>query len=132
MTPTLACLALAIYFEARNQPTSGKVAVAQVVLNRARHPGFPDDVCDVVKQGGETRWRCQFSFWCDGIPDRPYNAEAWADSVRIANSVLNGRNGLVDFDEVLWYHARYVTPYWAQQMRVRAVIGDHVFYEATK
>ncbi len=64
------CLALALYWEAKAEGPEGMLAVASVVLNRVAHPEFPDTVCGVVKQGGETP-PCQFSWWCDGASDRP-------------------------------------------------------------
>ena len=76
---TITCLAQNIYFEARDQPTVGQMAVAYVVLNRVHHPAWPDTVCDVIREGPTYSWkqdypirnRCQFSWYCDGKPDVP-------------------------------------------------------------
>ena len=69
---SLRCMALNIYHEARGEPIEGKIAVGHVVLNRAASRRFPGQICAVVKQGGENRrYRCQFSWWCDGRSDRP-------------------------------------------------------------
>ena len=77
MLESIMCLAMAIYFEARGEPMVGQVAVAQVIMNRVYDHRYPNDVCDVVKQGYYYTWnenipirdKCQFSFWCDGKPE---------------------------------------------------------------
>ena len=82
---TIACLAQNIYFEARDQPTAGQVAVATVVLNRVHDPRWPDTVCGVIREGPTYNWkttypikdRCQFSWYCDGKPDIPKDQRAW-------------------------------------------------------
>jgi spore germination cell wall hydrolase CwlJ-like protein len=83
-TSALICLSLTIYFEARNQPLEGQVAVAQVVLNRVMDDRYPDKVCDVVMQsrkykdsGHPVKWSCQFSFYCDGKTDTPTDIDAY-------------------------------------------------------
>ena len=98
MMSAIACLATAIYFEARGEPMVGQVAVAQVIVNRVYDERFPDTVCDVVKQGEYYTWnksipikhRCQFSFWCDGKPEvmRDETAKQW--SYNVAVSALAG------------------------------------------
>ncbi len=75
--PALHCLALNVYWEARSGSPEDQRAVAHVTLNRVASPDFPGSVCAVVRQGGEARDRCQFSWRCDGKPDRPENPEAW-------------------------------------------------------
>ncbi len=82
------CLALAMYWEAKTEGADGMRAVASVVLNRRAHPEFPDTVCGVVKQGGETP-PCQFSWWCDGKSDRPTEAAAWQLAQSLALSSLD-------------------------------------------
>ena len=94
------CLAKNIYFEAGNQPLAGKVAVAQVVLNRMEHASYPKDVCGVVYQA---KWRenwkgqqvpirhqCQFSWFCDGKSDEPVDSATWMFSLATASSVMSG------------------------------------------
>lgn len=122
------CLAQNIYFEARSEPLEGKLAVAHVVLNRAADHRFPDEVCDVVKQGGESRrHRCQFSWWCDGRSDHPHEEEAWLESVVLA--ILVRTRQIEDpTGGALWYHATYVRPSWAMRLHPVALIGTHVFY----
>ena len=125
----LTCLALNVYHEARGEPERGKYAVAHVVMNRVADRRFPSTVCRVVKQGGElTRYRCQFSWWCDGQSDRPREAKAWAASQVIAADVFWGR----DRDPTrgaLWYHADYVSPYWRTAFKQGPKIGRHFFYQ---
>lgn len=129
--PDLRCLALNIYHEARSEPESGQIAVARVTLNRVASDAFPETVCAVVKQGGQTRNRCQFSWWCDGKSDHPTEEQAWRRSLEIGRRVLN--------EEVpdpthgaLYYHADYVKPSWARSFKRTAEIGRHRFYRPTR
>lgn len=124
----LQCLALNVYWEARSEPMQGQFAVAAVTLNRVNDPRFPDDICDVVRQGGEVRkHRCQFSWWCDGKKDIPVEADAWRRATTVARLTYAG---VVSdpTDGALWYHADYVNPSWASYKTVAAKIGRHVFY----
>ncbi len=125
--PELVCLALAVYYEARSEPFLGQVAVAEVVLNRADSARYPDDVCEVVTQGGTTRHRCQFSYYCDGKPESPQNRHAWRRAVVIAKLT---RNGVIsaELDDATHYHAIYVEPYWREHFDHIATIGRHLFY----
>jgi N-acetylmuramoyl-L-alanine amidase len=82
MITPLVCVAVAVYFESRGEPVAGQVAVAHVIRNRIEDPRYPDNACDVVKQGyywngSPIRNKCQFSFYCDGKPDDPKNKQAW-------------------------------------------------------
>ena len=124
----LQCLALTIYFEARGEPQGGKLAVASVVMNRVADRRYPNQVCDVVRQGGERpRNRCQFSWWCDGRSDFPRNSEAWNQSNALAALVYWGF--LRDPTEgALWYHAQYVRPIWRKAFERGPTIGGHIFY----
>ena len=72
------CLALAITYEAGQEPLAGQEAVAQVILNRVRHSAYPESVCAVVWQGAERRTGCQFTFTCDGSLRRPRSAAQMA------------------------------------------------------
>ena len=124
----LACLALNIYFEARSEPTAGQVAVGHVVINRARDPGFPNTLCEVVRQGGaQPRDGCQFSWWCDARSDRPDEGHAWRTSLRLADEILRGWHA-DPTGGALWYHANYVAPYWRGSFDKGPEIGQHVFY----
>ena len=125
---SLRCLALNIYHEARGEPLQGKIAVAHVVLNRAAARRFPTSVCEVIKQGGENRrYRCQFSWWCDGRSDTPRDLAAWRESLLIALLI---RRGAADdpTEGALWYHADSVRPYWANILTPHTKIGRHIFY----
>jgi len=124
----LRCLALNIYHEARGEPLQGKIAVAHVVLNRVAARRFPGEVCEVIKQGGERRrYRCQFSWWCDGRSDRPRDLAAWRESLLVALLI---RRGATDdpTEGALWYHADNVKPYWAKIFKKHLKIGNHIFY----
>lgn len=124
---SLRCLALNVYHEARSEKEAGQLAVAAVTLNRVRSESFPDSVCKVVKQGGQDRNRCQFSWWCDGKSDRPKNADAWKEAKRISRLALLG---LTDdpTDGALYYHATYTKPRWSRKFERTARIDHHVFY----
>jgi spore germination cell wall hydrolase CwlJ-like protein len=127
----LKCLATAIYFEARGEPERGQVAVAQVVLNRLKNPAYPNTICAVVYQNANIRNGCQFSFACDGIPDRIADPKAWGASLALAKKILNDDRTmyLSDVGAATHYHAVYVRPYWARTMTKVEKIGRHVFYK---
>jgi len=120
------CLALAMYWEARMEGREGMLAVASVVLNRRDHPEFPDTVCGVVTQGGETP-PCQFSWWCDGKSDLPTEAKAWRQAERLAAEVLErpprDRTG-----GALFFHATSLADPWHVERPRSARIGRHIFY----
>lgn len=122
------CLATGIYFEARGEVPQGQEAVAQVILNRVRAPSYPDTICDVVYQNQHMRNRCQFSFACDGIPDRITNKQAYAKAERIALAVTNGDIWIPEVGSATHYHATYVRPRWARAMERVDKIGLHIFY----
>jgi hypothetical protein len=128
MSEELKCLALTIYFESRGEPDAGKIAVGHVVMNRVNDPRFPGQVCKVVRQGGEwRRYRCQFSWWCDGRSDKPGNKRLWEKSAELALKVYWGRT--VDpTGGALWYHADYVKPAWRKTFERGPKIGRHIFY----
>jgi spore germination cell wall hydrolase CwlJ-like protein len=123
----LTCLASAVYYEAGNQDSDGERAVAQVVLNRVRHPAFPNSVCGVVYQGSTRATGCQFTFTCDGSLARQPDADGWRRAWKVAEDALSGSV----FTPVGWathYHADYVVPTWASSMAKNAVVGAHLFY----
>ena len=120
----LKCLADNIYFEAGNQSTTGKLAVAAVTINRVKSPKFPKSVCSVVYQ--RTRGTCQFSWVCEG-KKRIRSQQQYAESKRVAEKVLlSGANHGIFGRNVLFYHADYVNPRW--NLRRVTKIGDHIFY----
>ena len=121
------CLARAVYYEARSEPLSGQRAVAQVVLNRARHPAYPSTICGVVYQGSDRTTGCQFTFTCDGSQAIKPSGPRWNQAMSVAQRALDG---FVERD-VGWathYHADYVLPYWASKLDKMATIGRHIFY----
>lgn len=123
----LDCLSSAVYYEAGSQDGDGQRAVAQVVLNRVRHPAFPASVCGVVYQGSTRVTGCQFTFTCDGSLERRPSADGWARARKIAEAALAG----YVFRPVGYathYHADYVVPYWASSLAKNAVVGAHIFY----
>ena len=124
----LRCLALNIYHEARGEPLQGKIAVAHVVLNRVAASQWPGQICAVIQQGGERRrYRCQFSWWCDGRPDQPRDVAAWRESLLVALLI---RRGATDDPTkgALWYHADSVAPKWGMSIAPAGQIGRHLFY----
>ncbi|QIL02184.1 cell wall hydrolase [Sphingomonas sinipercae] len=123
----LECLSSAVYYEAGQESDDGQRAVAQVVLNRLRHPAFPSTVCGVVYQGSTRATGCQFTFTCDGSLQRRPDSEGWARASRVAYAALNG----AVYAPAGWathYHANYVLPYWASSLVKNAVVGAHLFY----
>ncbi|PZU09641.1 cell wall hydrolase [Sphingomonas sp.] len=121
-----ACLAAAILYEAGDEP-KGEAAVAQVVLNRLRHPAFPKTVCGVVFQGSERRTGCQFTFTCDGALARTPSPAAWERARFIAERALGGHVvGAVG--TATHYHADYVVPYWGSSLAKIAQVTPHIFY----
>ena len=126
----LMCLALNVYFEARNDSMVGQYAVAQVVMNRVQSSKFPNDVCSVVKQS-RNDGTCQFSWYCDGKSDRPREPYAWAYAQMVAADVLIGQGvDTVDMTQgATHYHAHYVRPYWADKLEYTVTYGSHLFYK---
>lgn len=122
----LKCLTQAVYYEAANEPRRGKHAVAQVVLNRMRHPAYPNSVCGVVYQGVNARV-CQFSFTCDGALLREPLRRQWAESESVAREALAGKQ-MEAVGTATHYHADYVVPKWAYTLSKLEVIGTHIFY----
>jgi spore germination cell wall hydrolase CwlJ-like protein len=123
----LNCLASAVYYEAGNQDEDGARAIAQVVLNRVRHPAFPASICGVVYQGSTRLTGCQFTFTCDGSLNRRPDLEGWNRALRLAEAALAG-SVYVPVGWATHYHADYVVPYWASTMAKNAVVGAHLFY----
>lgn len=123
----LRCLTQAIYYEAATEPLEGRRAVAQVVLNRVRHPAYPKSVCGVVYQGAQLSTGCQFSFTCDGSLLRQPMAGPWREAERLAREALDGRVEAA-VGTATHYHADYVLPRWAFEMAKITRLGRHLFY----
>jgi spore germination cell wall hydrolase CwlJ-like protein len=121
------CLTAAVYYEAAIEPLDGQRAVAQVVLNRVRHPAFPRSVCGVVFQGWERSTGCQFTFTCDGALARAPAPALWAKARRVAEEAIAGKV----YAPVGWathYHTNWVVPYWSSSLTKLAYVGTHIFY----
>ena len=123
----LECLAKNIYFEGRNQPWVGQVAIAQVTLNRVKSLTFPNTICEVVQQ--KKRQICQFSWYCDGKSDQPKDIKDYNKATEVAIQVYS--RTIPDVTEgSLWYHATYIRrPFWAYSMKEMVKINEHIFYK---
>jgi len=132
-TRQLECLTRNIYWEAANEPFEGKVAVAQVTLNRMRSGKFPDSVCGVVYQKNVFYERvvCQFSWYCEGNHKvKAIHKPMWLESEEVAKKVLLEGFRLPSLQKALYYHADYVNPGW--QLPKIEKIGRHIFYGERK
>ena len=126
----LSCLAQNIYHEAGYEPFEGKVAVAQVTLNRAASGNFPSDICGVIYQKSKVYEKviCQFSWYCEQPTKvRPINAAAYNESMAVAKKVLLEGFKLDGLKKAMYYHADYVNPGWRKEKV--ATIGRHIFYQ---
>ena len=129
-----ACLAEAVYFEARSETFTAQLAVANVILERVRDDRYPGTICQVVHQGRyrrgkPVRHRCMFSYWCDGKPETIANIRAYKTAVSIAELSMEGVI-LDNTDGSTHYHATYVRPYWTLTEDFERVgqVGGHIFY----
>lgn len=126
----LECLSKNIYYEAGSEPFEGKVAVAQVTLNRVESGKFPSDVCKVVYQKNVFMERvvCQFSWYCENAGKmKPVHGPNYTESVAAAKKVLLEDFRLDGLKEALYYHADYVNPGWKKEKVAK--IGRHIFYK---
>ncbi|MEQ7153955.1 cell wall hydrolase [Brevundimonas aurifodinae] len=126
----LDCLTSAVYYEAASETALGQAAVAQVVLNRMRHPAFPKTVCGVVFQGQERTTGCQFSFTCDGALGRRPSDAGWARARAVASAALNG-HVTPEVGMATHYHTDWVAPFWAARLVKMRQIDTHIFYRWT-
>lgn len=125
----LACLAKNIYYEAGSEPFEGKVAVAQVTLNRTESGQFPGDVCRTIYQKNVVYEKtvCQFSWYCDRETHvKPLNKAVYEECLTVAKKVLMEGFRLPGLTNALYYHADYINPGWKRE-RV-AKVGRHIFY----
>lgn len=125
----LFCLAKNIYYEAGNQPFEGKVAVAQVTMNRVKSGLFPGDVCQVIYQKNVVydKVLCQFSWYCDRAATlKPKNKEVYEECLVVAKKVLMEGFRLPSLEQAMYYHADYVNPGWNRQQVAK--VGNHIFY----
>lgn len=121
------CLAAAIWYEAGAETLAGKKAVAQVVLNRVRHPAFPKTVCGVVFQGSERITGCQFTFSCDGAMARIPSAGAWTNMRGLARIMLNGEV-FKPVGTATHYHTDWVLPAWSSKLDKVHKEATHLFF----
>lgn len=136
------CIATNIYWEARNQPVSGMIAVGMVTRNRLKSDIFPDTFCKVIHEAKMSAWwkkthnkdvpirnKCQFSWYCDGMSDKipSYDREVWDVALYLAKGIYFERYNDNTFGAT-YYHAYYVSPKWAKKFRYTTTIGDHIFY----
>lgn len=120
------CLAAAVLYEAGDDAV-GQRAVAQVVLNRVRHPAFPNSICGVVFQGSERATGCQFTFTCDGALNRRYSDSAWQRARGIAIDAMAGAV-YAPVGLATHYHTNWVRPYWSPSLDKVAQVGTHLFF----
>ena len=123
----LQCLTEAVYFEARSEPLEGQIAVANVILNRVQSKKYPNTICKVIRQ--KRRGICQFSYFCDGKPEKFTNKKAFVSAKRVALQVYLTHKIKDITDGSLWYHATYVKPIWRKSLVKVKQIGQHIFYK---
>lgn len=122
-----ACLAEALYFEARGESVRGIFAVGEVIMNRVDSPNFPDTVCGVVNQGTGGRFQCQFSYNCDGRAEVFNEPKAYEKVGKVAALMIGGFSRSLT-NGATHYHTKAVSPSWSRVYPRTAVIGQHVFY----
>jgi len=123
----ITCLSRTIYWEARGEEAASMEAIANVVMNRLGHEGFPNTICEVVRQGHE-RGACQFSWWCDGHSDDAEEDKSYVTAKEIARKALNRQ--LTDrTNGALYFHQRKATPGWSGKYIKTVEVGEHVFYK---
>jgi len=127
LNDAITCLSRTIYWEAKGEPGAGMEAIANVVMNRLGHEGFPDTICEVVRQGRE-QGTCQFSWWCDGRSDDAEDEKPYAIAKEIARKALNRQ--LADrTGGAMYFHQQQLSPDWAAEYIRTVTVGDHVFYK---
>lgn len=122
-----ACLAEALYFEARGESVRGQFAVAEVILNRVDTGQFPNTICGVIHQGTGRKYACQFTFTCDGHPETVHEPAAYSRVGKIAKLMMDG-GAREQTAGATYYHTKAVNPRWARQFTRTATIGVHHFY----
>ncbi len=121
------CLTEALYFEARGEKVKGIFAVAEVILNRVDDGRYPSSVCGVVNQGTGEKYRCQFTYTCDGLPETVNDKRAWERVGKIAGLMLSGKERRLT-KGATHYHTKSVNPKWARVFPRTTTIGYHHFY----
>ena len=134
------CLALGLYHEARGETVLGQYAVGATILNRVRSTAYPSTVCRVVFQNQHKKFRCQFSFACDGISDMPKNTDSFIKMRRLAKLLISkgidreakfiGQNFHSSFNGMTHYHRYDVRPVWSKKLKQISVLGNHIFFQS--
>ncbi len=122
-----ACLAEALYFEARGESVKGQFAVAEVILNRVDSPRFPDSICAVINQGTGRKYQCQFTYTCDGHKEIINEPRAFQRVGKVAKLMVSGAPRQLT-DGATYYHTRAVSPRWSRKFDRTTSIGEHHFY----
>lgn len=122
-----ACLAEALYFEARGESVRGMFGVAEVIMNRVDDPRYPGTVCGVVNQGTGERYRCQFTYTCDGRPEVIHEPKAYRLVGKVAKLMIDGAPRLLT-KGATHYHTKAVNPRWSRVFPRTTAIGYHFFY----
>lgn len=122
-----ACLAEALYFEARGESVKGQFAVAEVILNRVDHEYYPSSLCGVINQGTGRKYQCQFTYTCDGVANKIYEHEAYNRVGKIAQFMIDGAPRQLTAGAT-HYHTKAVSPSWSRKFKRTTTIGVHHFY----
>ncbi|MEM8731459.1 MAG: cell wall hydrolase [Pseudomonadota bacterium] len=122
-----ACLAEALYFEARGETVKGQFAVAEVIKNRVESGRFPSSICGVIHQGTGKRYQCQFTYTCDGNSEHIAEPAAYERVAKVARLSLDGKAPPLT-KGATHYHTNKVRPRWSRTYKKTARIGVHLFY----
>jgi len=127
------CLALNLYHEARNEPLSGQIAVVSVTMNRMKDKRFPNTICGVVtqavrKNGVPVRHKCQFSWYCDNLSDKPKDKKTYSKIYKLVVKLLN-ENSYGTLKGATHYHNLTVNPRWSRILTRIRKINNHIFYK---
>ncbi len=118
-----------VYFEARDQPIAGQIAVIMVTLNRVKNSAYPNSIKAVITQGGTKLNKCQFSWYCDGKPDVINDWKTFWKIEKLVMQVLHTKGLTRDITSgAIFYHADYVKPHWAKHKKRIVKIDKHIFY----
>ena len=129
----LFCMAEAIYFESRGESKIGQLAVGITIKNRFQSERYPDNICAVVRQGrylygSPVKHQCQFSYFCDGKPEKITDWKAWEKAISMAQIVLTARLEILGLENVTHYHSVKVQPDWSKKLQYKTTVGGHLFY----
>ena len=123
----MACLAEALYFEARGEPIKGQLAVGEVILNRVEDTRYPSSICKVINQGTGRRFACQFTYTCDGKLETVHERKPYEMALKIAKILMTTHDRRLTRGST-HYHSNYVNPRWSKKFERVAKFGRHIFY----